>query len=222
MVLSIGLAILVLLVVVSLWWPWLVQYGRLSWRWPLGFSLVVLILIMLGYRQLGHYTAVQQEALRLQEAQRLNNMLDKQSSDPTLSRLQQRIRLAPDKGDGWYSLAQHYLYRNEFEDALIALQQAERLQGASARFDAARATVFYYRSGQKMTGDVTYWLQQALTKDPMQYTALMLQAADNFTHDRYAQAIAIWQQLLESGNPQVDRAVIIRAITLARVMQQAE
>ncbi|CRY28231.1 YfrE protein [Yersinia enterocolitica] len=40
----------------------------------------------------------------------------------------------------------------------------------------------------------------------------MLQANDNFTHARYAQAIAIWQQLLESDNPDIDRAVIIRAM----------
>ncbi|HEN3478557.1 TPA: hypothetical protein U5D84_000154 [Yersinia enterocolitica] len=53
-------------------------------------------------------------------------------------------------------------------------------------------------------------MQQALAKDPLQYTALMLQANDNFTHARYAQAIAIWQQLLESDNPDIDRAVIIR------------
>ncbi|CNH91156.1 MULTISPECIES: cytochrome C heme lyase [Yersinia] len=220
MILAAGLAIFLLLILMGLWWPWLVQYGRLSWRWPLGFSLLVLLLILLGYQQLGHYTAVQQEALRQQEAKRLNTMLDKQSNDPALFRLQQRIRQEPDKGELWFSLAQYYLYRNEFEDALIALQQAERLQGASAALDAARATIFYYQSGQRMTGDVAYWLERALAKDPLQYTALMLQANDGFTHARYGEAIAIWQRLLESDNPEIDRAMIIRAITLAQIMQQ--
>lgn len=70
-----------------------------------------------------------------------------------------------------------------------------------------------------MTEDVAYWLQQALAKDPLQYTALMLQANDHFIHAQYAQAIVIWQQLLESPHPDVDRAVIIRAITLARALQ---
>lgn len=220
MILAFGLAIFLLLIVMGIWWPWLVQHGRLSWRWPFGFSLLVLALILLGYQQLGHYTALQQEVLRQQEATRLDTMLDKQSGDPTLFRLQQRIRQAPDKGELWFSLAQYYLYGSEFEDALVALQQAERLQGSSAALDAARAVVFYYQSGQKMTSDVHYWLQQALTKEPLQYTALMLQANDNFSHAHYAEAITIWQRLLDSDNPEVDRAIVIRAITLAQVMQQ--
>lgn len=221
MILAIGLAIVLLVILIGIWWPWLRQYGRLSWRWPLGFSFLIPILILLGYQQLGNYSSVQQEVLRQQEAARLNSVVDKQSSDPTLFLLQQRIRQSPDNGELWFSLAQHYLYRNEFEDALVALQQIERLQGASAPLDAARATLFYYQSGQKMTDDVVYWLQQALAKNPLQYTALMLQANDNYTHARYAQAIAIWQQLLESDNPEIDRAVIIRAMAFARAMQQS-
>ncbi|MFL4556107.1 cytochrome C heme lyase [Yersinia kristensenii] len=219
MILAVGMAILLLMILSGIWWPWLRQYGRLSWHWPLGLSVLLPTLILLGYQQLGHYTAVQQEVLRQQEATRLNNMLDKQSSDPTLFLLQQRIRQSPDNSELWFSLAQYYLYQNEFEDALVALQQTERLQGASASIDAARATLFYYQSGQKMTEDVAYWLQQALAKDPLQYTALMLQANDHFIHAQYAQAIVIWQQLLESPHPDVDRAVIIRAITLARALQ---
>lgn len=221
MVLAVGVALLLLMILIGIWWPWLTQYGRLSWRWPAGFSVLIPTLILLGYQQLGQYTSVQKEVLRQQEAARLNTMVEKQSDDPTLFLLQQRIRQAPDNGQLWFSLAQHYLYRNEFDDALLALKQAEHLQGASAPLDAARATLFYYQAGQKMTDEVSYWLQQTLTKDPMQYTALMLQANDNFTHARYTQAITIWQQLLESNNPDVDRAVIIRAIAFARIMQQS-
>ncbi|CNE63992.1 YfrE protein [Yersinia rohdei] len=219
MLLAMGLATFSLLILLGIWWPWLVQYGRLSWRWPLGFSLLIGSGILLGYQQLGNYSLVQHETLRQLEATRLNSMLDKQSRDPALFRLQQRIRQEPEKGELWFSLAQQYLYRNEFEDALIALQQAERLQGASAALDAARAVVFYYQSGQKITGEVSYWLQQALTKDPLQYSALMLQANDSFTQGHYAEAITVWQRLLESDNPEADRAMIIRAIALAQVMQ---
>ncbi|EEQ05022.1 TPR domain-containing protein [Yersinia bercovieri] len=221
MVLAIGLAALLLLILIAIWGPWFAQYGRISWRWPVGFTLVVLALTLLGYQQLGGYTLVQQEGLRQQEARRLNNMLDKQSSDPTLYRLQQRIRQSPDNGAGWFSLAQHYLYRNEFDDALIALQQAEHLQGANAALDAARATILYYQSDKNMTADVTYWIQQSLAKDPLQYTALMLQASDKYRNSHYADAIAIWQRLLDSDNPEVDRAVIIQALTLARMLQKA-
>ncbi|MDN0121855.1 cytochrome C heme lyase [Yersinia aleksiciae] len=221
MVLAIGLAILLLLMLIGIGGPWFAHYGRISWRWPVGFTLVVLTLTLLGYQQLGGYTLVQQETLRQQEAKRLNNMLDKQSSDPTLYRLQQRIRQSPDNGAGWFSLAQYYLYRNEFDDALIALQQAEHLQGANAVLDAARATILYYQAGKNMTADVAYWLQQALAKEPLQYTALMLQASDKYTHAHYVEAIAIWQRLLDSDNPEIDRAVIIQALALARMMQQA-
>lgn len=221
MVLAIGLATLMLLILIVIGGPWFAHYGRISWRWPVGLTLVALALILLGYQHLGSYTLVQQEALRQQEAIRLNTMLDKQSDDPKLYRLQQRIRQSPDNGAGWFSLAQHYLYRNEFDDALIALQQAERLQGANAALDAAHATILYYQAGKMMTDEAVYWLQQSLAKEPLQYTALMLQASDQFTRGRYTEAIAIWQRLLESENPEVDRAVIIQALTLARMMLQA-
>lgn len=221
MVLAIGLATLMLLILIVIGGPWFAHYGRISWRWPVGLTLVALALILLGYQHLGSYTLVQQEALRQQEATRLNTMLDKQSDDPKLYRLQQRIRQSPDNGAGWFSLAQHYLYRNEFDDALIALQQAERLQGANAALDAAHATILYYQAGKMMTDEAVYWLQQSLAKEPLQYTALMLQASDQFTRGRYTEAIAIWQRLLESENSEVDRAVIIQALTLARMMQWA-
>ncbi|CNE06944.1 cytochrome C heme lyase [Yersinia mollaretii] len=221
MVLAIGLATLMLLILIVIGGPWFAHYGRISWRWPVGLTLVALALILLGYQHLGSYTLVQQEALRQQEATRLNTMLDKQSDDPKLYRLQQRIRQSPDNGAGWFSLAQHYLYRNEFDDALIALQQAERLQGVNAALDAAHATILYYQAGKMMTDEAVYWLQQSLAKEPLQYTALMLQASDQFTRGRYTEAIAIWQRLLESENSEVDRAVIIQALTLARMMQRA-
>ncbi|HHH2123109.1 TPA: cytochrome C heme lyase, partial [Yersinia enterocolitica] len=36
MLLAMGLALVLLVILIGLWWPWLRQYGRLSWRWPLG------------------------------------------------------------------------------------------------------------------------------------------------------------------------------------------
>lgn len=216
MLLGYGCAALTLLLLAILWWPWLRQRNRrIGLGWPLSFSVAALLLPALGYLQLGSYVALQQETLRLEKQRSAM-----QDSDSSLLNLQQRIRQAPERGELWFDLSQQYLYHNQFSEALVALQQVERLEGDSAGLNAARATVLYYQAGQRLTPEVTYWLEQALSKEPLQYTALMLQATDSFTQGRYAEASEIWQRLLDSTDPNIDRAAVIRALSMARMMQQ--
>lgn len=214
-----GAAALLILLLCVFWLPWLRSRRRPGLSWPLGFSCAALLLSVSGYQWLGGYPRLQQEAARLQDKQQQEEILLMQDDDPQLLSLQRRIRQDPERGDLWFSLGQQYLYRNQFAEALVALQQTERLQGSSAALDAAMATVLYYQAGQRMTEEVDYWLEQALVKDPLQYTALMLQASDAFTRARYDEAIAIWLRLLDSDNPDIDRAAVIRALAMARMMQ---
>ncbi|MFM5523411.1 heme lyase NrfEFG subunit NrfF [Aeromonas jandaei] len=139
--------------------------------------------------------------------------------DKGLGALHQRLQTNPADLDAWAALGQLYLYRNEYDNALLAYQRLALLEGgASAATQAAQATVLYYQAGQQLTPEATGLLESALKQDKGEVSALMLLASDHFLHGRYSQAIALWQQLLDEERPRINRAALIEAIQTARMM----
>ncbi len=122
--------------------------------------------------------------------------------------------------DSWAALGQLYLYRGEYDNALLAYQRLALLEGgASAATQAAQATVLYYQAGQQLTPEATSLLESALKQDAREVSALMLLASNHFLHGRYSQAIALWQQLLDEERPRINRAALIEAIQTASIMR---
>ena len=139
--------------------------------------------------------------------------------DKALGALHQRLQANPADLDGWAALGQLYLYRDEYDNALLAYQRlALQEGGASAATQAAQATVLYYQAGQQLTREATRLLESALMQDKGEVSALMLLASDHFLHGRYSQAIALWQQLLDEERPRINRTALIEAIQTARMM----
>ncbi|MGE6207755.1 heme lyase NrfEFG subunit NrfF [Aeromonas media] len=139
--------------------------------------------------------------------------------DKELGALHQRLQANPADLDGWAALGQLYLYRDEYGNALLAYQRlALQEGGASAATQAAQATVLYYQAGQQLTPEAQRLLGSALKQDKGEVSALMLLASDHFLHGRYSQAITLWQQLLDSERPRINRAALIQAIQTARMM----
>ncbi|MBL0627938.1 heme lyase NrfEFG subunit NrfF [Aeromonas jandaei] len=139
--------------------------------------------------------------------------------DKELGALHQRLQTNPADLDAWAALGQLYLYRNEYDNALLAYQRlALQEGGASAATQAAQATVLYYQAGQQLTPEATRLLESAFKQDKGEVSALMLLASDHFLHGRYSQAIALWQQLLDEERPRINRAALIEAIQTARMM----
>ncbi|UZE61564.1 heme lyase NrfEFG subunit NrfF [Aeromonas veronii] len=139
--------------------------------------------------------------------------------DKGLGALHQRLQTNPADLDAWAALGQFYLYRNEYDNALLAYQRLALLEGgASAATQAAQATVLYYQAGQQLTPEATRLLESTLKQDAGEVSALMLLASDHFLHGRYSQAIALWQQLLDEERPRINRAALIEAIQTARMM----
>ncbi|ENY71585.1 formate-dependent nitrite reductase complex nrfG subunit [Aeromonas diversa CDC 2478-85] len=135
------------------------------------------------------------------------------------ARLQERLRQQPRDKDAWAELAQWLLYQNRFDDALWAYDRLAQLEGEqSAATRAARATVLYYRAGQRMTPQAEQELNQALSQDPGEVTALMLKASDHFLNGRYREAARLWQQLLDEGRPRLDREAVTRALQMASAL----
>ncbi|MGL4914854.1 MAG: TPR domain-containing protein, partial [Aeromonas allosaccharophila] len=139
--------------------------------------------------------------------------------DKELGSLHQKLQRNPADLDSWAALGQIYLYRGEYDNALLAYQRLALLEGgASAATQAAQATVLYYQAGQQLTPEATRLLESALKQDKGEVSALMLLASDHFLHGRYSQAIALWQQLLDEERPRINRAALIEAIQTASIM----
>lgn len=137
-----------------------------------------------------------------------------------LAELKTKIRATPQDSVLWATLGEYYLYRNDYDRALLAYQRALTLRGDNAELYAALATVLYYQSGQNMTPETRRRIDQALALDADEATALMLLAADAFMHADYQQAISLWQRLLDANNPRINRAQLVEAINMAKLLQK--
>jgi len=168
------------------------------------------------YLSSGRYQAWQDYASRPDP---LAGLSPRDLQDKELGSLHQKLQRNPADLDSWAALGQLYLYRSEYDNALLAYQRLALLEGgASAATQAAQATVLYYQAGQQLTPEATRLLESALKQDAGEVSALMLLASDHFLHGRYSQAIALWQQLLDGERPRINRAALIEAIQTASIM----
>ncbi|MBS4641022.1 heme lyase NrfEFG subunit NrfF [Aeromonas media] len=186
-------------------------------RWLLLWILIGVLVLVAGiYAGTGRYQAWQAYQSRPDP---LAGLSPQDLQDKALGALHQRLQANPADLEAWAELGQLYLYRDEYANALLAYQRlALQEGGASAATQAAQATVLYYQAGQQLTPEAQRLLGSALKQDKGEVSALMLLASDHFLHGRYSQAIALWQQLLDSERPRINRAALIEAIQTARMM----
>lgn len=179
-------------------------------------GIMAFVAVAAVYFSSGRYQAWQDYASRPDP---LAGLSPRGLQDKELGSLHQKLQRSPADLDSWAALGQLYLYRNEYDNALLAYQRLALLEGgASAATQAAQATVLYYQAGQQLTPEATRLLESALKQDAGEVSALMLLASDHFLHGRYSQAIALWQQLLDGERPRINRAALIEAIQTASIM----
>ncbi|MEX8989305.1 heme lyase NrfEFG subunit NrfG, partial [Salmonella enterica] len=73
-----------------------------------------------------------------------------------------------------------------------------------------------------MTPATREMINKALALDATEVTAQMLMAADAFMQADYAQAVSLWQTLLDANSPRVNRAQLVEAINLAKLLQNRQ
>ncbi|UUE34707.1 heme lyase NrfEFG subunit NrfG [Pectobacterium aroidearum] len=172
------------------------------------------------------YMLSQRGALVQAERQRLADPLHDfsaaQQQEKQLATLQDRIRKTPGNSVLWAELGEYYLYRNAYDNALRAYRQAIVLKGDSAELYSALATVLYYQAGQAVTPPMQEMVDKALALDANEVTALMLLASDAFLKADYARAITIWQRLLDTYSPRVNRVQLIEAINTATLLKNSQ
>lgn len=187
-------------------------------RWPIHKLLVILVgVVIIGYFFSPRFELTYQEYQRISDPLLSFTPLQQEQND--LLRLQNDIRQSPENSELWATLGEYYLYQNSYDNSLIAYQRALKYGGENAQIYSAIATVLYYQAGQQLTKEVSAVINKALSLDPQEVTALMLVASDAFMNANYDQAIDIWQKLLDSNTPRVNRSQLIEAIQMAKIMK---
>ena len=173
-----------------------------------------------GYLLTPKWQVARQEQARL--AGPLHAFSDENIQEKQLLSLQSQIRANPQDAVKWAQLGEYYLWQNAYHNALLAYEQALRIRGENAEIYSALATVLYYQAGQHMTPPTREMIDKALALDPAEVTALMLLASDAFMQADYAQAISVWQKVMDLNSPRVNRAQLIDSINMAKLLQNRQ
>ncbi|EOD1044237.1 heme lyase NrfEFG subunit NrfG [Citrobacter farmeri] len=189
-------------------------------KWlALAVALMVIVCIS-GYLLSPKWLAVRDEQRRL--ADPLHEFAETSTPEAQLLALQKQIRTNPQDSEKWALLGEYYLWRNDYDNALLAYRQALRIRGENAEIYSALATVLYYQAGQHMTPSTREMIDKALALDASEVTALMLLASDAFMQADYKQAILQWQKVLDLNSPRVNRVQLIESINMAKLLQNRQ
>lgn len=184
---------------------------------PVLMSLIVIGLPAIGYSLSGNYSQATQYS-QPGEQNPLAGLTGQEAVDVRLSKLFDKIKADPRDDEAWFILTEYYLYNNHFDNALIALNKVKSIRGETNEVLAAEAMVLYYQNSQRINPQIQGLIDRVLQSDPLQLTVLMLMASDFYYHAQYQEAIDIWQRLLDSNNPQIDRIMLIERINVAKMM----
>ena len=189
-------------------------------KWlALAVALMVIVCIS-GYLLSPKWQAVRDEQRRL--ADPLHEFAETSTPEAQLLALQNQIRTNPQDSEKWALLGEYYLWRNDYDNALLAYRQALRIRGENAEIYSALATVLYYQAGQHMTPATREMIDKALALDASEVTALMLLASNAFMQADYKQAILQWQKVLDLNSPRVNRVQLIESINMAKLLQNRQ
>ncbi|EPM2311885.1 heme lyase NrfEFG subunit NrfG [Escherichia albertii] len=181
-------------------------------------TILMVFLCIGGYLLSPKWAAVRAEYQRQRDP--LHQFASQQTPEAQLQALQNKIRVNPQSSEQWALLGEYYLWQNDYSHALLAYRQALRLRGENAELYAALATVLYYQEGQHMTAQTRAMIDKSLALDSNEITALMLLASDAFMQANYAQAIELWQKVMDLNSSRVNRAQLVESINMAKLLQR--
>ncbi|PJG82824.1 TPR domain-containing protein [Caviibacterium pharyngocola] len=192
------------------------------------FCYASLLFLLLTLLPLGYYFSLQrfdvaqmgvQDGTEMRIKSENRDAIDK-NNDYILT-VQNRLRRDPNNAAHWVELGQAYMLNNEFENALIAYNNAAGLEGQKPYLLGLAASAQYYRDGQKITPATENLLTRALQQDPQEISALSLLASDAFLQADYRRALSLWQRILDGDKPETDRRAIIQSMQMAEMLLKA-
>ncbi len=158
-----------------------------------------------GYLMLGRYSAMDEDFLKMVNAQRQQQeggMGHSQAEmQEAITQLQARLKENPNDLNTLYLLARTYASVNRFDEAYNALKDLNKQIPDNADIVADMADMLAAANGKVITKEVEDLLNEALRLDPNQWKALALLAIHNWDKERYAEAARLWEHLLEVVPP---------------------
>ena len=175
------------------------------------------------YFSLDRFSRVQQGEQSMIEQHNQNvEMNDEHKNENVIEKIQNKLRTDPNNAETWLQLGEAYVQNNEFDSALVAYSNAEKISGSKPNILGLAATALYYQAGQQVTPKVEQLLNEALTKDKNEVSSLSLLATIALENRQYQQASAYLQQLLDSGNAAVDRRSVIQRMKMLDFLQRVK
>ncbi|OOF68774.1 heme lyase NrfEFG subunit NrfF [Rodentibacter caecimuris] len=192
---------------------------KIEYKLPFLLLTIMLFISLAYYFSLGRFNQVlegKQENVR-QTNQLVETPLARQK-EALIEQIQQKLRQDPNNADFWLQLGEAYMQNDQFDNALIAYSNAEKIRGPQPQILGLAATALYYQAGQKITPKVQQLLSEALEQEPDEVSALSLLAAEAFNQKDYQTAQNYWQLILDSGRAGVDRRAVIQRMKMVEFL----
>ncbi len=171
-------------------------------------GMVILLFMPLAglvlYQNIGTPAALDLAAVTTQQS--AQNQQPHSSQQPPMeemvAQLQQRMAENPDDPEGWLILGRSLKTMQRYEEAEIALSNANRLMPGTPLVMVELAEVRLFRSGKpEITADTRQLIEAALSIDPQQQKALWLLGMAAFQEGDETLAVELWQRLLIQLDP---------------------
>jgi cytochrome c-type biogenesis protein CcmH len=130
--------------------------------------------------------------------------VDQQQIKKMVSDLAERLKKNPNDGPGWVMLGRSFTVLGRFQEAEEAYGKATALIPNDAQVWADYADLKALVNGRRLAGPPMELVKKALELDPNNQKALALAGSAAFEVKNYGEAVAFWQQLLQtvpSGSP---------------------
>lgn len=175
------------------------------------------------YFSLERFSRVQQgEQEQIAQHNQQLETTEENKTEAIIGKIQDKLRQDPNSAENWVKLGDAYMQNNDFDSALVCYGNAEKIDGRKPTTRGLMATALYLQANQQITPQVQQFLDEALTQDPKEVSALSLLAAEAFKTRDYSTALDYWQQILDSGNSAVDRRATIQKMKMVDFMQKGE
>ena len=212
-------AALLVLPAVVMCWPLITGSGkeRMMAVW-------ILVMIPLGgfllYQQVGTPEAINLAAVKPQQSnsQQQAHASQQGEMDDLVASLQQRLNENPDDPEGWIILGRTLKTMQRYAESETALRNANRLRPGDPMVMVDLAESNLFASGQpQATPQARQLVESALVIDPNNQKGLWIMGMTFAQDGDDAQAIVLWQRLLEQLDPQSGAATtVIQQIQMAQ------
>jgi len=112
----------------------------------------------------------------------------------SITRMNERVKQAPDDSAAWAMLAHSQAMLGDFEAARKAYARLAELRPQDAQVLADYADAVGMAQGRKLAGEPAALITRALALDAKNLKALALAGREAFERRNYAQAIAFWER----------------------------